>query len=144
MNTKALRVPAWRSLVWAGVVASVLAWTLSWFVNQGAQVFMVVVAFAAVALAYRATAGLRIALVGLMVAGFVMFLASVYWMFWVMMPQGTTSAFDMLTTSVFPMFAAVVLLVGSVAGYRHSREGTRTAATTRNRRELTPSGVAPS
>ena len=130
MNTNALRVPAWRSLVWVGVVASVLAWTLSWFVNQGAQVFMVVVALAAVALAYRATAGLRIALVGLMVAGFVMFLASVYWMFWVMMPQGTTSAFDMLATSVFPMFAAVVLLVGSVAGYRHSRESAPTTATT--------------
>ena len=31
---------------------------------------------------------MRIALVGLMVTGFVMFLASLYWMFWVMMPAG--------------------------------------------------------
>ncbi len=117
----AMRVPAWRSFMWAGVVGSVVAWTWAWYVGRGAQVFMVVVALAAVALAYRASAGMRLALVGLMVAGFAMFLGSLYWMFWVMMPTGQTNAFDMASMSLFPMVAAVVLLLGSVSGFRHTK-----------------------
>jgi hypothetical protein len=125
----AWRVPAWRSLVWAGVVASVLAWTWSWFVNQGVQVFMVFVALAAVALAYRATSGMRVAIAGLMVASFLMFLASLYLMFFVLMPGAGTTAFDILTASVFPMISAAVLLLGAAAGYRHSHD---VATTTTN------------
>jgi hypothetical protein len=115
----ALRVPAWRSFVWAGVVASVVAWTWAWYVGRGAQTFMVVVALATVLFAYKAMQGMRVAFVGLMVAGFAMFLASVYWMFGVMMPAGPTSAFDMLSLSLFPMIASGVLIVGAAAGFRH-------------------------
>jgi hypothetical protein len=117
----AMRMPAWRSFMWAGVVGFVVAWTWAWYVGRGAQAFMVIVALAAVALAYRAASGMRLALVGLMVAGFAMFLASLYWMFWVMMPAGSTNAFDMASMSLFPMAAAVVLLLGSVSGFRHNK-----------------------
>lgn len=117
-----VRVPAWRSFVWAGVAASVVAWAWAWFTGHGAQVFMLVVAIATVVLAYKAMAGMRIAFVGLMVAGFVMFLASLYYMFWVMMPAGPTSVVDMVSQSLFPMFASVVLLLGAVTGFRHSRD----------------------
>ena len=120
-QTVAWRVPAWRSFVWAGVAASLVAWTWAWFVGQGAQVFMVIVALATVVLAYRATSGMRIAFVGLMVAGFFMFMAAVYWMFWVMMPSNQVSAFDMASLSLFPMVAAVVLMLGAITGFRHSR-----------------------
>ncbi len=129
-NTVAWRVPAWRAFMWAGVVGSVVAWTLAWVVGQGAQVFMVLVALAAVALAYRAASGVRIALVGLMVAGFVMFLASLYWMFWVMLPVAATSVVDMVTQSVFPLVAAVLLLLGAVPGYRHSHDAEGSTSST--------------
>ena len=121
-NNVAMRVPAWRSFVWAGVVASVVAWAWAWFVGHGAQVFMVVVALSTVAFAYRAVQGMRLALVGLMVAAFFMFLASLYWMFWVMLPAGPVNAFDMASMSLFPMVAAVVLLLGAATGFRHSRD----------------------
>src|SRR3954468_14166994 len=122
-NTEArMRVPAWRSFVWAGVAASVVAWAWAWFAGHGAQVFMLIVALATVVLAVRGVAGMRIALVGLMIAGFVMFLASLYWMFWVMLPAGPTSVVDMVSQSLFPMFASVVLLLGAVTGFRHSRD----------------------
>jgi hypothetical protein len=116
-----VRVPAWRSFVWAGVAASVVAWAWAWLAGQGAQVFMVVVALATVVLAYKAMAGMKVAFVGLMIAGFVMFLASLYYMFWVMLPAGPTSVVDMVSQSLFPMFASVVLLLGAVTGFRHSR-----------------------
>jgi hypothetical protein len=112
------RVPAWRNLVWVGVVASVVAWTWAWYVGHGAQVFMVVVAIAAVAFAYKAVSGMRVAIVGLMVAAFAMFLASLYWMFWA---NSGASAFDMASVSLFPMFASAVLLVGAAAGFRHTQ-----------------------
>jgi hypothetical protein len=118
----AWRVPAWRSFVWVGVVASVFAWALAWVVGRGAQAFMVIVAIAAVALAYRAVSGMRLALVGLMLAGFVMFLASLYWMFAVLMPTANTSPLDLLAMSVLPMASAAVLLLGAVSGYRHSQD----------------------
>ena len=121
-NNVAMRVPAWRSLVWAGVVASLLAWTWAWYVDRGAQAFMIVVAVAAVVFAYKAVAGMRTAVVGLMIAGFVMFLASLYWMFWVMMPAGKADAFEMASVSLFPMVASVILLVGSAAGFRHTKD----------------------
>jgi hypothetical protein len=117
-----VRVPAWRSFVWAGVAASVVAWAWAWLAGQGAQVFMVVVALATVVLAYKAMAGMKVAFVGLMIAGFVMFLASLYYMFWVMLPAGPTSVVDMVSQSLFPMFASVVLLLGAVTGFRHSRD----------------------
>jgi hypothetical protein len=117
-----MRMPAWRSLVWVGVVGSVLAWTWAWYVDRGAQAFMILVAVAAMVFAFRAVAGMRIAVVGLMVAGFVMFLASLYWMFWVMMPAGNADALEMASVSLFPMVASVVLLLGAAAGFRHTKE----------------------
>jgi len=113
----------WRSFVWAGTVASVVAWAWVWFRQGGASAVMLLFAVAAVVFAYRGTAGVRIALVGLIVAGFVMFLASLYWMYMMLLgaSQGVT-AMDVITTGVFPMVAATVLLLGSVAGFRHVRD----------------------
>ncbi len=122
-NSVSWRLPAWRSFMWVGVVASVVAWTWAWAVGQGAQAFMLLVALAAVVFAYRATNGMRLAVVGLMVAGFVMFLAALYYMFWVMMPNTASSAVDLVAMAVFPLVSAAVLLLGAAAGYRHVREG---------------------
>jgi hypothetical protein len=116
------RIPAWRNLVWLGVVSSIVAWAWAWFAGNGAQVLMLVVAIATVVLAYRAVAGLRIALVGLIVAGFVMFLASLYWMVWVMLPAGPTSVVELVSQSMLPMVTSVVLLLGAVTGFRHLRD----------------------
>ena len=128
-SNTAMRVPSWRSFVWAGVVGSIVAWSWAWYVGHGAQAVMLLFAFASVAFAYRAVAGVRIALVGLMVTGFVMFLASLYWMFWVMMPTAATSAFDLASMSLFPMVFAVILLVGAVAGFRHIRDVSPSSST---------------
>jgi hypothetical protein len=121
---------AWRSFVWAGTVASVVAWAWVWFRQGGASAVMLLFAVAAVVLAYRGTAGVRVALVGLIVAGFVMFLASLYWMYMMLLGanQGV-SALDVISTGVFPMVAATVLLLGSVAGYRHVRDAATEAST---------------
>ena len=116
----ATQVSSWRAFVWAGVVGSVVAWAWVWFMGRGPSVVMLLVAVAAVALAYRGTRGMRLALIGLMVAGLAMFLASLYWLTLVLLAIGAT-AVDALTTSVFPMVAAIVLLLGSVAGYRHAK-----------------------
>jgi hypothetical protein len=113
-------MPAWRNLVWFGVVASVIAWALAWSTGQSAAVVMVFIALASVLFAYKAAVGMRIALVGLMVAGMAMFLASVYFMFWVLLPGQQASAFDLVALSVLPMVASAVLLVGAFAGYRHA------------------------
>ena len=121
-RTAAFRVPAWRTFVWTGVVASVIAWTWAWYVGHGAQVFMVLVAFVGVALAFRAVAGMRLAVVGLMVAGFVMFIGSMYWMFWVTLPITGVNGFDVAATTLFTMASAVVLLLGAATGFRHTRD----------------------
>ena len=122
---------AWRSFVWAGTVASVVAWAWVWFRQGGASAVMLLFAVAAVVLAYRGTAGVRVAMVGLIVAGFVMFLASLYWMYMMLLGanQGV-SALDVISTGVFPMVAATVLLLGSVAGYRHVRDTATQTPTT--------------
>jgi len=115
------RVWAWRSFVWAGVVGSVLAWAWVWFRVGGPSAVMLLVAVAAVVLANRGTTGMRTAIVGLMVAGFTMFLASLY-LVYALLLQGNqnVTAPDVLTLSVFPMVAAVVLLLGAVSGFRHT------------------------
>ena len=117
----------WRSFVWAGVVLSVVAWAWVWFRQGGASAVMLLFAVAAVVLAYRGTAGVRIAMVGLIVAGFAMFMASVYWMYMLLLGanQGV-SAMDVISTGVFPMVAAAILLLGAVAGFRHVRSTTAT------------------
>ncbi len=121
MNANVVGRPwAWRTFVWAGVVGSVLAWAWVWSMGRGASVVMLLVAVASVALAYRGTAGMRMALAGLMVAGLAMFLASFYFMTLVLMAGTQVTAQDVMATSVFPMVAAIVLLVGSATGYRHA------------------------
>lgn len=125
MKAKAAeRMWEWRSFVWAGVIGSVIAWSWVWLMGRGASVVMVLVALAAVVFALRATAGMRLA----MVAGLAMLLASLYWMTLLFVANaGQVTAVDVLTTSVFPMVASIVLLLGSIAGYRHARfEATRT------------------
>ncbi len=131
MNSRALsKAWEWRSFVWAGTVASVVAWAWVWFRQGGASAVMLLFALAAVVFAYRGTAGVRVALVGLMVAGLVMFLASLYWVYMLLLGanQGV-SAMDVVTTGVFPMVAATVLLLGSVAGFRHVNESEKTQTT---------------
>ena len=118
----------WRSFMWAGVVGSLVAWTWVWFRQGGASAVMLLFALATVVLAYRGAAGMRVALVGLMVAGFSMFVASLYWIALLLLnaDQGV-SAYDVVTVGVFPMVAAAVLLVGAVAGFRHAKEPEPTA-----------------
>jgi hypothetical protein len=123
---------AWRSFVWAGTVASVVAWAWVWFRQGGASAVMLLFAIAAVVFAYKGVAGMRVAIVGLIVAGFAMFLASVYWMYMMLLGanQGVT-AMDVITTGVFPMVASTVLLLGAIAGFRHVRNtDTQTTQTT--------------
>jgi hypothetical protein len=107
--------------MWAGVVGSVLTWTWAWYVGHGAQVVMVLFALAAVALAYRASMGMRVALAGLILVGFVMFLASLYWMFLVMMPTTGANGLETASLSLFPMVTSVMLLLGSAVGFRHTK-----------------------
>ena len=115
------RAWAWRSFVWAGVVGSILAWAWVWFRVGGASAVMLLFAIAAVVLANRGAAGMRAALAGLMVAGFTMFLASLYWLYALLL-QGSqnVTAQDVLTLAVFPMVAAVALLLGAASGFRHA------------------------
>ena len=119
----ARRMYSWRTFVWAGVVGSVLAWAWAWYAGRGAIAVMLLVAVASVVLAYRGTQGVRVAIVGLMVAGFVMFLASLYLFTQVLVAGagGSLGAMDVITTSVFPMVAAIVLMLGATAGFRHAR-----------------------
>ena len=118
----AWRAPAWRSIVWVGVVASVVAWAWAWLDGKGAEAFMLLVALAAVVFAYKAVAGMRVALVGLMVAALAMFLGSLYFLFWAFLPEEQATAFDVLSVAVLPMVASAVLLVGAATGFRHSRD----------------------
>ncbi len=116
------RAWSWRSFVWAGVVASVVAWAWVWFRVGGATAVMLLFAVATVVLASRGTAGMRIALVGLMVAGFAMLLASIYMMYTLLLAGGTVvSTVDVITVALFPLVAAMVLLLGATAGFRHAR-----------------------
>ena len=119
----AWRVPAWRNIVWIGVVASVVAWAWAWLDGRGAEAFMLVIALAAVLFAYKAVAGMRAALIGLMVAGLAMFLGSLYFLVWVFLPEEHATAFDVLSVAVFPMVTSAVVLVGAATGFRHLREG---------------------
>jgi hypothetical protein len=126
------RVPTWRTLMWTGVVGSVLAWGLAWYVARGAATIMVFVALTSVVFAFRSSR-MRRALAGLMIAGFTMFLASVYWMYLLgFSTGGQVPVGDMLTLSVFPMVAAVVLLLGAVSGFRHTAPD-RAQSVTQNR-----------
>ena len=122
MNAQfARRMPNWRSLMWVGVIGSVVTWAWAWFVVRGPTVLMLLVAMAAVALALRATRGNRWALVGLMVAGFSMFLAGLYWFYLAAVGTGgAVGVVDFMAVAVFPMVFAAVLLLGVVPGFRHA------------------------
>jgi hypothetical protein len=111
--------------MWTGVVGSVVAWGWAWFVVRGAAVVMLFVALAAVVLAYRSERGetkaKRTAVLGLMIAGFAMFLAGFYWTFLLIMPPAMqVPLMEWLAASGLPMLAAAVLLVGVVPGYRRA------------------------
>ena len=115
------RMPSWRSLMWVGVVGSLVTWAWAWFLERGPTVLMLLVALAAVALAYRAKNGNRWAIIGLMVAGFAMFLAGVYWFYLLTLTaNGPVGVFDFMAMSVFPMVFAAVLLLWVVPGFRHA------------------------
>jgi hypothetical protein len=123
------RMPMWRTLVWAGVVGSVLSWAWAWYVVRGSVAVMLFVAIASVLLAYKGTTGMRWALVGLMVAGLTMFLAALYWLYMLaFVARGQVGATDWLAVSFFPMVFAVVLLVGAVPGFRHTRDASQPPA----------------
>ncbi len=119
------RMPNWRSLMWVGVVGSVVTWAWAWFIVRGPTVLMLLVAMSAVALAYKATQGNRWALVGLMVAGFAMFLAGLYWFYLAALTTGgAVGVVDFMAVAVFPMVFAAVLLLGVVPGFRHASSAT--------------------
>ncbi len=115
------RLWMWRSFVWAGVIGSVLAWAWFWFRVGGPSAVMLLFALASVVFAYKGVAGMRTALAGLMIAGFAMFLASLYWMYAMfLLGSQQVNAFDIITLTVFPMVSAVVMLLGAVAGFRQA------------------------
>jgi hypothetical protein len=116
------RMPSWRAFMWVGVVGSVVASALVWFLGGGPTVLMLVFAHAAVALSFPARAGSRWALVGLMVIGFVLFLTSLYWLAALYTSGGPVTVADVFAASVLPLVAAMFLLVGSATGFRHSRQ----------------------
>jgi hypothetical protein len=122
------RMPTWRTLMWAGVVGSVVTWSWAWFVARGAVVVVLFMALATVVLALRGTKGMRVAVMGLIVAGVTMFLAALYWMYLLLIPAGQTSTLEVMSVSVFPMVAAMVLLLGAIPGYRQLRNSQRAAA----------------
>lgn len=116
------RAWAWQTFVWAGVVGSLIAWTWVWFRVGGASAIMLLFAIAVVVLAYRGTAGMRMALAGVMVAGFAMFLASLYAMYLLLLEGSrNVTATDVIALSVLPMVAAVILLLGAATGFRHTK-----------------------
>src|SRR5688500_2384790 len=125
MNANVVRrMPPWQTLVWSGVVGSVLAWAWAWFLSPGPSVVMVFVALATVVLAFRAKSGMRWAFVGLMVAGLAMFLASLYWLVMlVLVANGPVFTLDWVSAFFLPMVASVLLLLGAVTGFRHARAG---------------------
>lgn len=114
------RMPTWRALLWVGVIGSVLAWALVWYLGGGPTAITLLVALAAFALAYRATQGVRWALVGEMVAGLALFLASLYWLAALYTSSGSVSVSDVFAASVVPLVAAMFLLTGSAIGFRHA------------------------
>jgi hypothetical protein len=118
----AKRMPTWRVLMWVGVIGSVLAWAWVWYLGRGPSVVMLLFALSTVALAFRASAGMRLALAGMVVAGVAMLLASIYWMALLYMGNsGPVTVADVFAASVLPLVAAMFLLAGSVAGFRHAR-----------------------
>jgi len=129
----AKRVTAWRSLAWSGVVGSVLAWAWVWFRVPGAYTLvMFVIAVAAVLFAYRGMqGGMRVAMAGLVMTGFVLFLASLYTMAMLFVNGGQVTAVDVVTVGFFPMVFALLMLVGAAVGFRHvSPSATSTTSTT--------------
>jgi len=107
-------------MAWAGVVGSVLAWAWVWFRVPGAYTLtMIVVAFAAILFAYRGMAGLRVAMAGLVVAGFVLFMASLYTTAMLFVNGNQVSVADVITIGFFPMVFALLMLVGAAVGFRH-------------------------
>lgn len=116
------RMPTWRALMWVGVVGSVLAWAWVWYLGRGPSVIMLLFALATVALSFRATTGMRLALAGMIVCGVAMLLASVYWMALLYMgASGPATVADVFSASVVPLLAAMFLLAGSIAGFRHAK-----------------------
>jgi len=115
------RMWAWRTFVWAGVVGSVVAWAWVWLAVGGVSAVMLLIAVASVVLALRGAQGMRAALGGLVVVGSAMFLVSLFWLAMLLM-QGSqdVTAQQVLTMSVFPMVAAVLLLLGAASGFRHA------------------------
>jgi hypothetical protein len=118
----AKRAPTWRVLMWAGVIGSVLAWAWVWYLGRGPSVVMLLFALATVALAFRARAGMRTALAGMVVAGVAMLLASVYFMALLYMGStGPVTVADVFVASVLPLVSAMLLVTGAAAGFVHAR-----------------------
>jgi hypothetical protein len=115
------RMPEWHNLVWIGSVGSVVAWVLAWFSIGWTAAVMLLVALASVALAYRAVRGMRLAFVGLMVAGLAMFLGSLYFAAILGLFGGAASIVHWVTIAVFPMVTSIALLLGAVPGFRRAR-----------------------
>lgn len=113
------RVTAWRSLVWAGVVGSIVAWSWVWVVSGGVSLVMLLVAVATAVLAWRGMQGMRAAMAGVLVGGLAMFLSSLYLTAMLFVNATQVTAMNVIVLGVFPMVAAIVLLVGSAVGFRH-------------------------
>jgi hypothetical protein len=115
------QTPMWRNLVMVGVVGSVVAWALAWFLEPGPTLLMVVVALAAVGLWYRARQGTKWAWAGLIAAGAVMLFGAVYFTGLLFLGGATVTLVDWLVVSLAPMAFAVCLLLGAGPSFRHAR-----------------------
>ena len=124
------RTPAWRNLVWIGVIGSVIAWALAWFMTRGPSLItpallMLLVALASVGLLYRARKGTRVAWVGLIAAGVVLLLGSVLYIGLLLvdrgLPGGQVSLLDWVFVAVLPMAFAVALLLGAGPAFRRAQ-----------------------
>jgi hypothetical protein len=121
VNTDFANSPAWRNLIWVGVVGSVFAWALAWVLSRGPAVLMLIVAVAAVGLWYRARTGTRWAYVGLIVAGVTMLVGSIYFTALLFLGGGTVGVVDWLAQSLLPMAFSVALLLGAGPGFRRAQ-----------------------
>ena len=128
MNTDFAQTPTWRTLAVVGVVGSVVAWALAWFVTRGSStvtpsLLMLVVAIAGVGLYYRARKGTRMAWVGLIIAGVTMLVGGILntGLLFIAggLPAGNVSIVDWVFGSVLPMASAVALIMGAGLTYRY-------------------------
>jgi hypothetical protein len=113
------RMPTWLSVLWIGVIASVIAWGLAWLVGRGPSVVPLIWSIGAIVLAWRASLGSRWALLILAFVGALTLLVAALYVGLVMsLTLGQQPVLEWLPIAAFPVVAAAVLTIGAVWGLR--------------------------